>query len=263
MQSIGTPPAHTVDATDTVLPQGLHCEQALPHEQGLSHEQSLAVEQPLPCEQLLGGVREFQQHTAPGLQPELARLAREGQSPSQLFITCADSRLVPNVITNSGPGELFTVRNIGNLVPPPDDSVAAAIEYAVEILKVGTITVCGHSGCGAMQSLLHGAHRRDGLARTPLTRWLRHGQDSLQRVRHSPARIAGGASTDALERLCLTNVVQQLDNLAANPSVRRRAVAGELRLTGLYFDIATAQTYVLSRNRRSFDPVRPHLESAA
>ena len=258
MQSIGTPPAHTVDAPDTVLPQDLHREQVLPH------EQSLSVEQLLPCEQLLGGVREFQRHTAPELQPELARLAREGQSPSQLFITCADSRLVPNVITSSGPGELFTVRNIGNLVPPPpDDSVAAAIEYAVEILGVGTITVCGHSGCGAMQSLLHGAHRRDGMARTPLTRWLRHGQDSLQRVRHSPARIAGGGSADALERLCLTNVVQQLDNLAANPSVRRRAAAGELRLTGLYFDFATAQTYVLSHNRRTFDPVRPHLESAA
>jgi carbonic anhydrase len=181
-------------------------------------EQSVSGEQPV-CEQLLGGVRAFQQHTAPGLRPELARLAREGQSPAQLFITCADSRLVPNVITNSGPGELFTVRNIGNLVPPPDDSVSAAIEYAVDILRVRTIAVCGHSGCGAMQSLLHGAHRRDGLARTPLTRWLRHGQDSLQRVRHAPARIVRDATAtpDALERLCLTNVVQQLATSGATP----------------------------------------------
>ena len=215
-------------------------------------------------DRLIGGVRDFQQHTAPGLRPELARLAREGQSPSQLFITCADSRLVPNVITNSGPGELFTVRNIGNLVPPPDDSVAAAIEYAVDFLQVRTIAVCGHSGCGAMQSLLRGAHRRDGSARTPLTRWLRHGQDSLQRVRHSPARLAGADSPgDALERLCLTNVVQQLDNLRAHPSVRHRVKAGTLRLTGLYFDLATAQTYLLNRNGRTFSPVRPHLESAA
>jgi carbonic anhydrase len=217
-----------------------------------------------PHDPLIGGVRDFQQHTAPGLRPELARLAREGQSPAQLFITCADSRLVPNVITNSGPGELFTVRNIGNLVPPPDDSVSAAIEYAVDILQVGTIAVCGHSGCGAMQSLLHGAHRREGLARTPLTRWLRHGQDSLQRVRHSPARLAGAAApVDALERLCLTNVVQQLDNLRAHPSVRRRLATGALRLTGLYFDLSKAQTYLLTRNGRTFSPVRPHLESAA
>ena len=217
------------------------------------------------CEQLLVGVRAFQQHTAPGLQPELARLAREGQSPAQLFITCADSRLVPNVITSSGPGELFTVRNIGNLVPPPDDSVSAAIEYAVDILRVQTIAVCGHSGCGAMQSLLHGAHRRDGLARTPLTRWLRHGQDSLQRARQTPARIIrdGPPAGDALERLCLTNVVQQLDNLRGHPSVQRGTATGTLRLTGLYFDFATAQTYLLSRNGRTFSPVRPQLESAA
>jgi carbonic anhydrase len=256
MQSTGTPPAptdHTAPPPDSY-----------------------------PCEQLIGGVRAFQQHTAPGLRPELARLAREGQSPTQLFITCADSRLVPNVITSSGPGELFTVRNIGNLVPPPDDSVAAAIEYAVDILRVRTITVCGHSGCGAMQSLLHGAHRRDGLARTPLTRWLRHGQDSLHRVRHSPATIVndepdsddrpddppgsrpgGRPSADALERLCLTNVVQQLDNLRAHPSVRRRVAAGTLRLAGLYFDFAAAQTYLLTRNGRTFSPVRPHQEPAA
>jgi len=222
-----------------------------------------------PGNHFLGGVRDFQQHTAPGLRPELARLAREGQSPSQLFITCADSRLVPNVITSSGPGDLFTVRNIGNLVPapdgpPPDDSVAAAIEYAVEVLQVRTITVCGHSGCGAMQSLLRGAHRRDGLARTPLTRWLRHGQDSLQRVRHSPARVRGSApSADPLERLCLTNVVQQLDNLRAHPSVRPGIESGTLRLAGLYFDFATAQAYVLARNGRTFIPVRPRWESAA
>jgi carbonic anhydrase len=217
----------------------------------------------------LRGVRDFQQHTAPGLRPELARLAREGQSPSQLFITCADSRLVPNVITSSGPGDLFTVRNIGNLVSQPDasqpdDSAAAAIEYAVDILEVSTVVVCGHSGCGAMQSLLRGAHRREGQAGTPLTRWLRHGQDSLQRVRHAPARIRGSAlSEDPLERLCLTNVAQQLDNLRAHASVRRAMDSGRLRLTGLYFDFATAQAYRLARNGRTFSPVRPRLASAA
>jgi carbonic anhydrase len=213
----------------------------------------------------LTGIRDFQQHTAPLLQPELARLAREGQSPSQLFITCADSRMVPNVITSSGPGELFTVRNIGNLVPSAaDDSVFAAVEYAVDVLAVRDITICGHSGCGAMQSLLHGAHRRDGRAVTPLTRWLRHGQDSLHRVRHQPARFHGRPpSTDPLERLCLTNVVQQLDNLRAHPSVARKVDLGAIRLTGLYFQLTTAQTYVWSPGRRGFVPVHPRADVAA
>ncbi|GAA1090023.1 carbonate dehydratase [Streptomyces javensis] len=177
--------------------------------------------------QLIGGVSAFQRHTAPLVREELARLAREGQRPSQLFLTCADSRLVTSMITSSGPGDLFTVRNVGNLVPPPGtddscDSVGAAIEYAVEVLKISSITVCGHSGCGAMQALLdssapvrtpprpgaspgtaepsHAAEPSAGPrapsdgalsdgpgassngGRTPLERWLRHGRPALARM---------------------------------------------------------------------------------
>ncbi|WP_225882040.1 bifunctional SulP family inorganic anion transporter/carbonic anhydrase [Streptomyces aureocirculatus] len=147
--------------------------------------------------QLAKGISAFQRHTAPRVRGELARLAREGQRPVQLFLTCADSRVVTSMITSSGPGDLFVVRNVGNLVPLPgaesgDDSVAAAIEYAVDLLQVKSITVCGHSGCGAMQALLTTPPTG---AQTPLKRWLRHGLPSLARM--AEQGLANASSTTA------------------------------------------------------------------
>lgn len=212
--------------------------------------------------QLARGISAFQRNTAPLVRGELARLAREGQQPSQLFLTCADSRLVTSMITSSGPGDLFVVRNVGNLVPLPghesgDDSVAAAIEYAVDVLEVRSITVCGHSGCGAMQALLAS---EPGAAQTPLRRWLRHGEPSLERMseKNRPwARLAGRAPADAVEQLCLTNVVQQLEHLRAHESVARALRAGELELHGMYFHVGEAQAYLLTEGRedRVFDHV--------
>ncbi|QXE39164.1 transporter [Streptomyces sp. GMY02] len=206
--------------------------------------------------QLASGLSSFQRNTAPLMRDELARLAREGQQPSQLFLTCADSRLVTSMITSSGPGDLFTVRNVGNLVPLPgtdgggtDDSVAAAIEYAVDVLRVDSITICGHSGCGAMQALLNAPDDADDEPPTPLRRWLRHGLPSLERMRsphHSWARIAGRLPADAVEQLCLTNVVQQLQHLRAQESVARRLAEGTLELHGMYFHVGEAQAYLLA-----------------
>lgn len=200
---------------------------------------------------LASGLSSFQRNTAPLVRDELARLAREGQRPSQLFITCADSRLVTSMITASGPGDLFTVRNVGNLVPPPgaeagDDSVGAAIEYAVDVLKVESITVCGHSGCGAMQALMG---TKPDTPRTSLWRWLRHGLPSLERMtsrHHAWARISGRLPADEVEQLCLTNVVQQLDHLRAHESVARRLAEGALQLHGMYFHVGEAQAYLLA-----------------
>ncbi|MBX4177303.1 carbonic anhydrase, partial [Streptomyces geysiriensis] len=208
--------------------------------------------------ELARGISAFQRNTAPLVRGELARLAREGQQPSQLFLTCADSRVVTSMITSSGPGDLFVVRNVGNLVPLPgeesgDDSVAAAIEYAVDVLKVRSITVCGHSGCGAMQALLSA---EPGGAQTPLKRWLRHGLPSLERLPRDPADpsadaggrplLAGRPPADAAERLCLANVVQQLEHLRAHDAVARALRAGDLELHGMYFHVGEAQAYLLS-----------------
>ncbi|MDF9814645.1 SulP family inorganic anion transporter [Streptomyces sp. SPB162] len=215
--------------------------------------------------QLIGGVSNFQRHTAPLVRDELARLAREGQRPTQLFLTCADSRLVTSMITSSGPGDLFTVRNIGNLMPPPGsdgscDSVAAAVEYAVDVLQVGSITVCGHSGCGAMQALLGSDHPPG--AQTPLARWLRHGRPSLERLARGGPGLTDRAPTDDLERLSLANVVQQLEHLLDHPCVARRYAEGKLQLQGMYFHVAEAQAYVLDHATGAFSAVHPEVLDA-
>ncbi|MGW8065831.1 bifunctional SulP family inorganic anion transporter/carbonic anhydrase [Streptomyces ziwulingensis] len=203
--------------------------------------------------ELARGISAFQRNTAPRVRHELARLAREGQQPSQLFLTCADSRVVTSMITSSGPGDLFVVRNVGNLVPMPgdesgDDSVAAAIEYAVDVLKVRSITVCGHSGCGAMQALLSA---EPGGAQTPLKRWLRHGLPSLERIPEDEDTwplLAGRRPADAAEQLCLANVVQQLEHLRAHEAVSRALDAGDLELHGMYFHVGEAQAYLLAED---------------
>ncbi|MFE7783483.1 bifunctional SulP family inorganic anion transporter/carbonic anhydrase [Streptomyces nigrescens] len=216
--------------------------------------------------QLLGGVSAFQRHTAPLVREELSRLAREGQRPTQLFLTCADSRLVTSMITSSGPGDLFTVRNVGNLMPPPGsdascDSVGAAIEYAVEVLRVGSITVCGHSGCGAMAALL-GAAAPEDAEPTPLARWLRHGRPSLARMQRigrlgrGEVALSGRPVGDDQERLALVNVMQQLDHLRAHPCVARRVAEGTLALHGMYFHVGEAQAYVLDEAAGRFCAVR-------
>ncbi|MGW1181217.1 bifunctional SulP family inorganic anion transporter/carbonic anhydrase [Streptomyces drozdowiczii] len=264
------PPAPAPHAAPTPRAASQAAPQAAPH--------AASLQDPAPADgppravgdhRLVRGLSSFQRDTAPLVRGELARLAREGQRPSQLFITCADSRLVTSMITASGPGDLFTVRNIGNLVPPPDaeegdHSVGAAIEYAVDVLGVESITVCGHSDCGAMNALLEGAPDSPD---TSLWRWLRHGLPSLGRATSGEdcrVRFSGRPPADVVERLCLTNVVQQLDHLRAHPSVERRIADGTLRLHGMYFHVAEAQSYLLteeggagSRPADVFDPIAP------
>ncbi|MFI9009795.1 SulP family inorganic anion transporter [Actinosynnema sp. NPDC053489] len=195
---------------------------------------------------MIRGMREFERSTAPLVRPFLAELAERGQRPRQLFITCADSRVVPNLITTSGPGDLFCVRNIGNLVPlDGDDSVGAAIEYAVEVLAVETIAVCGHSDCGAMKAVVHGSARPG----TRLNAWLRAVEPSLIRFH------AGESDLPVVDRLSVANVAQQLDNLMAYRSVREAVASGSLRLVGMYFDISAARVYLVDPERDGLEPV--------
>ncbi|MEW9549498.1 SulP family inorganic anion transporter [Nonomuraea sp. NPDC050783] len=197
--------------------------------------------------------REHHRRTPPPVRPRFPDPVVRRQQPSHLFITCADSRIVPSLITASGPGDLFTVRNIGNLVPrrgsePHDDSVVAAIEYATQVLSVHTITVCGHSGCGAMAGVLSAGVQAGSLP--GLRRWLRHGHHSLARfIETEGDRLHGGA----LDVLCRVNVQQQLENLRTYRKVDDQVRAGRLELVGLFFDIPTARVHLVPPLR----PTRP------
>ncbi|VVJ16612.1 Na(+)-dependent bicarbonate transporter BicA / Carbonic anhydrase [Amycolatopsis camponoti] len=200
---------------------------------------------------LCRGASEFHRRTAPLLRDTWSGLAH-GQQPHTLFITCGDARIVPNLITTSGPGDLFTVRNIGNLVPPADgddSSVGAAIEYAVGVLGVAEIVVCGHSGCGAMKALLGQAPA--GLVQ--LGSWLRHGEATLRRrSREAPLLLGGERPGAEADQLALQNVVQQLETLRGYPVVAEALARGGLRLTGMYFDVGAAQVSLLDDAARGF-----------
>ena len=198
---------------------------------------------------VLRGTAEYERNVARLMLPTLRRLA-DVHAPSTMFLTCGDARIVPNVITSSGPGDLFTVRNIGNLVGT-DGSVAAAVEFAVGMLGVREVVVCGHSSCGAMKALVGGPP-----AGAPaLASWLRHAAPSLERFRTRPHPTIEGRVPDAeWDRLALHNVLAQLDRLRTQPTVATALAAGRLRLIGMYFDVAAARVYLHDPATGGFGP---------
>ncbi|GAB4462983.1 MAG: SulP family inorganic anion transporter [Armatimonadaceae bacterium] len=209
--------------------------------------------------EVIAGIREFQRSGARMVRPALAELVRSGQKPHDLFIACSDSHVVPQIFTLSGPGDLLKVRNLGNLIPAhdtsqntvaPDPSVAAAVEYAVNVLQTPGIVVCGHSGCGAMQALLSG----DNLStQNPyLASWLENGRTSLERLRRGEAP---DPSLPEVDQLSQVNVLQQIDNLLTYPSVRRAFDDGTLEITGMYFDVESAEVFLLNPQTRKFEPI--------
>ncbi|WP_411147111.1 carbonic anhydrase [Streptomyces sp. A30] len=175
---------------------------------------------------------------------EYRKLA-EGQYPEALFITCSDSRVIPALITGARPGEIFELRNAGNIVPSYGQygagGEAATIEYALEVLGVQDVVVCGHSHCGAMGALKSG----DDLAALPgVGAWLEVARPEL-----APT-LAGASDDPALSEVAQRNVVNQLAALRSHPSVRQRLDAGGLRLHGWYYEVDTGRVYELDEDGR-------------
>ncbi|HEX4320349.1 MAG TPA: carbonic anhydrase [Acidobacteriaceae bacterium] len=204
-------------------------------------------------DRLIEGHKRFHQHVFPSRREQFHLLA-ESQSPEWLFITCSDSRIVPDLILQTGPGDLFITRNAGNVVPIASrssdvDGITATIEYAVEVLHVKHAILCGHSDCGALKAALH----RKGLEKLPkASRWLQHVEGAFSH--RQPLRPEEGEHAE-LASIIRGNVVAQLANLRSQPSVASAIAHGALDVHGWYYDILTGHIEQYDEQERKFIPL--------
>lgn len=195
---------------------------------------------------LVDGLRRFQRDFFPRYEEHYRRLVEEGQNPSTLFIGCSDSRVVPDLITGTLPGELFIVRNVGALVPPFEldtgfHGVSAGIEFAVINLAVTDIVVCGHTHCGAMRAL----YGEPNPASPHVTRWLELARE---------AKLDEPLSEDVLRRTEQRAVALQLERLMTFPMVAERVERGEVSLHGWHYVIEEGRVDVLDVDDGAFKP---------
>jgi len=190
-------------------------------------------------QKLIEGVHQFQSENFRPLQGLFEQLAK-GQNPETLFITCSDSRIDPTLLTKSSPGDLFILRNAGNIIPPHgagNGGEAATIEFAVAALGVKDIIICGHSHCGAMQGLL----RPEQVASLPaVSSWLSHAEMTRRIIRDNYGHLDGEKLLTATVE---ENVLVQLENLRTLPAVGSRLVRGDLRLHGWVYKIETGEVF--------------------
>jgi carbonic anhydrase len=197
-------------------------------------------------QKLEAGIHHFQANYFASNRALFEKLEEKGQRPETLFITCCDSRVVPNLIMNAEPGELFIVRNVGNIVPAVErgvlGGVSAAIEYAVEVLNVGHVIVCGHTSCGAIAAIL----QPERFTHLPLvSRWLAGSSRIPQLIEERYGYLdAEGRMTAAVQE----NVLLQLENLRSFDFVARRLDTGALKMSGWVFRIAAGEVF-------DYDPI--------
>lgn len=218
-------------------------------------------------DELLDRLRRFHDHTFPGIQDQFQDLVTQGQHPSILFIGCSDSRLVPYMLTGTGPGDLFLVRNVAAFVPPHDGMIetpsdepspdgrylgasrrftgyhgtAAAIEFAVLNLQVSHIVVCGHSHCGGIRALYEGVPK-DAIN---LAAWLELGREAVLPVQ---------VTAEALRRTEQRAVILQLERLMGYPMVRERVEQGKISLHGWHYVIEDGEVHVFDVKSGRFVP---------
>jgi carbonic anhydrase len=210
--------------------------------------------------ELKAGIRKFRTETYPKNKETYLQAVREPQRPHALFIACADSRIDPELITQSGPGDIFVARNIGNLVPAYGEmlgGVSAVVEYAVTGLKVQHIVICGHSDCGAMKALV----RPESLEEMPAVRnWMNNAAAAMS-VAKSMMK-PDERPIEFVKRLTEENVLLQLQHLRTHPSVAGAMARGELTISGWVYDIGKGEVKISEDGGRLFHPVRLEGETA-
>jgi carbonic anhydrase len=210
--------------------------------------------------ELKAGIRKFRTETYPKNKATYLQSVKEPQRPHALFITCADSRLDPELITQSGPGDIFVTRNIGNLVPAYGEmlgGVSAVVEYAVTGLKVQHVVICGHSDCGAMKALI----RPESLTEMPAVRnWMNNAAAAMS-VAKSMAKKDERPS-EFVRRLTEENVLLQLQHLRTHPSVAGAMAREELTISGWVYDIGKGEVRITEDGGREFHPVQVGGEKA-
>jgi carbonic anhydrase len=199
-------------------------------------------------QRLIEGIHQFQTEDFLPMQGLFEQLAK-GQRPETLFITCSDSRIDPNLLTRSRPGDLFILRNAGNIVPPHaagNGGEAATIEFAVAALGVRDIIICGHSHCGAM----HGLLQPEQVASLPaVSSWLAHADTTRRIIRDNYAHLDGDRLlTAAVEE----NILVQLENLRTHPAVGSRLERGDLHLHGWVYKIETGEVFAYDVGKAQF-----------
>lgn len=208
-------------------------------------------------QKLIRGVHAFQKQEFRGYSALFERLATEGQSPHTLFITCADSRVQAELITCSKPGDLFVVKNVGNIVPPSSisgpNSTAAAVEFAVESLGVTDIVLCGHTQCGAMAALVSGIPHAEH--QPHLAEWLEQSQAVREAVSVNYPAVKNPRDLETL--MAEENVLFGLENLKSYGVVQRALDNGRVRLHGWMFRIHDAKLFAYNPANGQFEPLTP------
>lgn len=208
-------------------------------------------------QKLIQGVHSFQTQEFHGYSGLFWRLSCEGQSPHTLFITCSDSRVLAELITGSKPGDLFVVKNVGNIVPPASvrgpNSTAAAVEFALESLGVSDIVICGHTQCGAMSALVQGIPHAEH--QPHLAEWLEQSQPVREAVAKNYPEITD--PTDLATLMAEENVLFGLENLKTYSVVQQALQKEKVRLHGWMFKISTAKLFAFNSEIGQFEPLVP------